>query len=61
MRKVILEELKKLALNSKNSLWSKAKSVGNGVKLYLHWTAGRYTQFFDDYHISIDGNGNIYV
>ena len=61
MRKVTLEELKQLALNSKNSLWSKAKSVGNDVKLYLHWSAGRYAQFFDDYHISIDGNGNIYV
>ena len=28
--------------------------------LYLHWTAGRYEQFFDDYHLNIDGEGNLY-
>jgi len=26
-------------------------------KIYLHWTAGRYDQFFNDYHICIDGDG----
>lgn len=29
-------------------------------KIYLHWTAGRYNQIFNDYHISIDGNGAVY-
>ena len=28
--------------------------------IYLHWTAGRYEQFFDDYHLNIDGRGNLY-
>lgn len=28
--------------------------------IYLHWTAGRYEQFFDDYHLNIDGKGNVY-
>ena len=28
--------------------------------IYLHWTAGRYQQFFDDYHLNIDGEGKVY-
>ena len=28
--------------------------------IYLHWTAGRYEQFFDDYHLNIDGEGKVY-
>jgi hypothetical protein len=29
--------------------------------IYLHWTAGHYGQFFDDYHINIDSDGSIYL
>jgi len=29
--------------------------------VYLHWTAGRYGQIYDDYHISIDHDGKIYL
>lgn len=61
MKQVTLLELNQLALQSKNELWSAAKSVGRDVKLYLHWSAGRYEQFFDDYHINIDKDGSIYV
>lgn len=28
--------------------------------LYLHWTAGHYGQAFDDYHINIDRDGQVY-
>lgn len=28
--------------------------------LYLHWTAGRYHQFFDDYHLNVDQDGQVY-
>ena len=28
--------------------------------LYLHWTAGRYHQFFDDYHLNVDEDGQVY-
>ena len=28
--------------------------------IYLHWTAGRYNQFFDDYHLNIDGEGKVF-
>lgn len=61
MRNITLAELRKLALQSKSSLWSAARSIGRDVKLYLHWSAGHYGQFFDDYHINIDQDGSIYI
>lgn len=61
MRKVTLAELNQLALQAKNNLWNQAQSVGRDVKLYLHWSAGHYGQFFSDYHINIDQDGSIYV
>lgn len=30
-------------------------------KVYWHWTAGRYGQFWSDYHINIDADGSIYL
>ena len=30
------------------------------TQLYLHWTAGRYGQIYDDYHINIDADGTVY-
>jgi hypothetical protein len=61
MRKVTLEELKQIAIDSKAALWAAAKGVGRDVKLYLHWSAGHYGSFFDDYHINIDADGNVYL
>jgi hypothetical protein len=61
LRKVTLEELRQLALNSKESLWQAAHSLERDIKLYLHWSAGHYGQFFDDYHINIDQEGSIYI
>lgn len=29
--------------------------------IYLHWSAGWYGQFYDDYHINIDADGTIYL
>lgn len=61
MKKVSLQELKQMALDVKWSLWNQAQSYNRDVKLYLHWTAGRYSQFWDDYHVQIDYDGSIYV
>lgn len=61
MQKVTLAELKQLALMAKSDLWNQANSLGRDVKLYLHWTAGHYGQFFDSYHINIDADGSVYV
>ena len=30
-------------------------------RIYLHWTAGRYHEIYDDYHISIDNDGRVYM
>lgn len=38
-----------------------SRAVGAINKIYLHWSAGRYNQQFDDYHINIDGDGRIYI
>lgn len=61
VRKTTLAEIGELALQSKNNLWSAAESMGRDVKLYLHWSAGHYGQFFEEYHINIDQDGSIYV
>ncbi len=49
-KRITHKELRTLAQNAKGSI----------NKLYLHWTAGRYGQCFDDYHINIDSDGAIY-
>ena len=36
------------------------KARGSISQLYLHWTAGRYGQIYDDYHLNIDADGTIY-
>lgn len=61
MHKVTLAQLKQLALQAKNDLWTLARANGRDVKVYLHWSAGHYGQFFSDYHINIDKDGGVYV
>lgn len=61
MREVSLEELGNLVKDSFDSIWSQARSCGREPKIYLHWTAGRYHQFWDSYHVQIDYDGKIYV
>lgn len=61
MQKVTVAQLRELALQSKSNLWSAAQSLDRDVKLYLHWSAGHYGQFFEEYHINIDQDGSVYV
>ena len=61
MRQVNLDELRALARSSYEDLAYCARNAGRSIKLYLHWTAGWYSSKFDDYHINIDENGNIFV
>jgi hypothetical protein len=61
MRRVSLKELKELAYDAKYGLWEKARRYDRDVKLYLHWTAGAYHQFWDSYHVQIDSDGSIYI
>lgn len=30
-------------------------------RVYLHWTAGRYDEAYNDYHLCIDGDGKVYI
>ena len=61
MRRVTLDELAQIASDSREAVWEKAEQYGRDPKVYLHWSAGHYGQFFDDYHINIDSDGSIYV
>lgn len=61
MRKVNLTEIKAEARALYYELWEAAKANGRDVKLYLHWTAGRYGQFWDEYHLQIDHDGSVYM
>lgn len=62
MRQVTLQEIGDIASASRDALYEDARSVGyNAPKIYLHWTAGHYDTLFEDYHISITGDGEIYV
>ena len=63
MRQVTLDELAQVAANSREDLWSAARSAGrNHPLLVLHWTAGWYDNFYpEDYHIEVGEHGEIYL
>ena len=48
-KRITLDELRQLAKRAR----------GNIDKIYLHWSAGNYHQFFSDYHLNIDSDGAI--
>lgn len=60
VRKVNLTDLYNEAREAYDELWRQARSYDRDVKIYLHWTAGRYHQFWDSYEIQIDKDGSIY-
>ena len=61
MRQITLDELYDLGRAAYDEIWDTAKAYGRDPKLYLHWTAGHYGTKFDDYHINIDADGNLYA
>lgn len=61
MRRITLQELVHLGMLYAPSLTYAAARYGRSVKLYLHWSAGHYGQFFEDYHVQIDADGAVYV
>ena len=61
MRRVTCRELRELGTAYRPALHYAAVRCAREVKLYLHWTAGHYGQFFADYHVQIDADGAIYV
>ena len=61
MRRVTPAELEALAGEYRAALAAAAAEYGRETKVYLHWSAGHYGQFWDDYHVQIDRDGDIYV
>ena len=61
MRRVTCRELRLLGAAYRLPLAYAAAHCARETKLYLHWTAGHYGQFFADYHVQIDADGAIYV
>lgn len=61
MRQITLEELEQLAADAREDIWRKAEVCGREPKIYLHWSAGHYGQFFPDYHVNIDADGTLYA
>lgn len=61
MTRVTLADLYQQARDCYYDIWDAAKEYGRDPKIYLHWTAGHYGQFFDDYHVQIDKDGAIYM
>ena len=61
MQRVTPAELEELAGQYRENIQAAAEYVGRETKVYLHWSAGHYGQFWDDYHVQIDKDGEIYV
>ena len=61
MRRVSPAELESLAMYYREAIADAARKQGRETKLYLHWSAGHYGQFWNDYHVQIDRDGEIYV
>ncbi|MEG6585782.1 N-acetylmuramoyl-L-alanine amidase [Dendrosporobacter sp. 1207_IL3150] len=61
MRKINLDELRIMAENAKAGLKTVAENLGRPVKIYIHWSAGHYDQYYNDYHINIGKNGELFV
>lgn len=60
-RYVTLDEVRQIAEDSREDIWALAKKYGREPRIYLHWTASSPTAVFDDYHINITGDGQIYI
>ena len=61
MRRVSPAELESLAMYYREAIADAAATQGRETKVYLHWSAGHYGQFWSDYHVQIDRDGEIYV
>jgi len=51
MQEVTLQDIFSLATNVQGQI----------NQIYLHWSAGHYDNVFEDYHINITGNGQIFI
>lgn len=57
-----LTDIMNCAYAAKSRLLELAANAGKPVQIVLHWTAGKYNQYwFSDYHINIDGDGDTHI
>ncbi len=61
MRQVTLAEIKQLAVQAKPALQQAAQRYNWPIKVYYHWSAGHYDQFFSDYHLNIGKDGSVFA
>lgn len=54
-----LEDIRGEIRLAKDDIIAQAEAVGSKPRIYLHWTAGRYSQDFSEYHLCIHGDGTI--
>ena len=55
------EQLKAVRDNVINNIYPIFQQQGSSnTMITMHWTAGHYDQLFDDYHMCIDGSGNVH-
>lgn len=56
---MLTENMKANTLN--DVLYLAMQANGKVNKVYAHWSAGRYGQAYEDYHICIDADGKLYL
>ena len=56
-----LTEIMNLAYAAKSRLYEIAEANNKPVQVVLHWTAGKYYSYFNDYSINIDGDGDVHI
>lgn len=61
MLQVTLEELKQMACQAKSALQQAGGHYGWPIKVYIHWSADHYDQYFSDYHINVGKEGALFV
>ena len=61
LQRVTCDGLRERAAAYRPALACAAARCARETKIYLHWTAGHYGQFFADYHVQIDADGALYV
>ena len=56
-----LTHIMNLAYAAKARLYELAEANNKPVQVVLHWTAGGYYTYFNDYSINIDGDGDVHI
>ncbi|MPN16327.1 hypothetical protein SDC9_163666 [bioreactor metagenome] len=61
MKQIVLSELRSIAEQAKEGLRTVSDKMGRPIKIYIHWSGGHYQQYFNDYHINVGQNGELFI